>query len=205
MSFIGPSESELAAVEKLQQRLQNDAAFSNTKVLRFYRGMKFDEEKAYDALQKHALWLKEENIETLHENTMIFEKELNSNKVVILDGLDHNKRPIAMCYVRRHAANDRDIDHIRMLIIHTIETLIKRSKPEEENFVICFDLTKFSYKCLDYEAVKALISIMQANYPDTLHTCLLIDDSPSWIFTTCWAMIRPWLDPVTVAKVIFSF
>ncbi len=53
---------------------------------------------------------------------------------------------------------------------------------------------------MNYEVVKILISILQTNYPETLEKVYV--DSPL-IFSACWAIIRPWLDPVTQAKVSF--
>ncbi len=208
MSFVPPNEEELAAVQRLKSQIsahfgeeEKKVEFTDTKVLRFYRGMKSDEEKAFESMIKHVQWKIEDEVDTIHEKLPLFEKEFSAKKVIVLDGLDHNERPVSMCYVHRHNAKDRDISQIRMLIIHTLESLIKKAKPDEEKFIIGFDLSKFSFACMDYECVKALISIMQTNYPETLYVCLVID-SP-YIFSACWALIRPWLDPVTAAKVTF--
>lgn len=55
---------------------------------------------------------------------------------------------------------------------------------------------------MDYEVVKLLISILDYNYPETLFLGILCN-SPV-IFSGCWLIIRPWLDPVTAAKVVFK-
>jgi hypothetical protein len=39
-------------------------------------------------------------------------------------------------------------------------------------------------------------------YPDTLGVALVLN-SP-WLFSGCWALIKPWIDPVTATKVIFT-
>ncbi|RYH13138.1 hypothetical protein EON65_36405 [archaeon] len=50
------------------------------------------------------------------------------------------------------------------------------------------------------EPIKPLPSTPpQVNYSETLEK-LHVVDAP-FIFSTCWALIRPWLDPVTAAKV----
>ena len=54
---------------------------------------------------------------------------------------------------------------------------------------------------MDYEAVKLLIEILQYNYPDTLDTALIIN--APMLFSACWMVIKPWLDPVTAAKCKF--
>jgi hypothetical protein len=68
-------------------------------------------------------------------------------------------------------------------------------------FAAVADLSRFTMRCIDYEVIKMGINILQGNYPDTLGK-LLIVDSPM-IFSACWAIIRPWLDPVTASKVQF--
>jgi len=55
--------------------------------------------------------------------------------------------------------------------------------------------------CMDYEAVKVLVSIIQCNYPETLQYALVIN-APT-IFQACWYIIKRWVDPVTVAKIHF--
>jgi len=54
---------------------------------------------------------------------------------------------------------------------------------------------------MDFEVVQLLISILQYNYPETLATALVVD--APFLFSACWAIIRPWLDPVTAAKALF--
>jgi len=54
---------------------------------------------------------------------------------------------------------------------------------------------------MDYEIVKLLIDILQYNYPETMNNALII--SSPFLFHACWAVIRPWLDPVTASKVVF--
>lgn len=196
MSFVPPNESELEAVSRLKGRLfaqfgADDTTtnnFSDTKLLRFYRGMKLNEDNAFDSLIKHRQWMVDEEVSTVQDKKAIFEKEYSANKVIILDGLDVNSRPVSVVYCHRHVARDRNLNEIRLLIIHTLESLLKLSKPEEEKFVICFDLSKFTLACMDYEVVKELVAILQANYPETLFVCLIID-SPM-IFSACWALIR---------------
>jgi len=229
MSFIPPNEDELAAVQRLRNRIdehfsKQDSSdentdgstsdenssksakilppkFTDTKLLRFYRGMKHEEDDAFNSLVTHTKWYAGHEVDRINDNTHQFEKELNAKKVIILDGLDHNQRPVSMCYVHRHNAKDRDVQQIRMLIIHTLEGLVKKAKFDEEKFIIGFDLSRFTFQCMDYECVKALIGIIQFNYPETLYVCLVID--APLVFRACWQIIKPWLDPVTQAKVIF--
>eukprot|EP00601_Ochromonadales_sp_CCMP2298_P026825 CAMPEP_0173273186 /NCGR_PEP_ID=MMETSP1143-20121109/1768_1 /TAXON_ID=483371 /ORGANISM="non described non described, Strain CCMP2298" /LENGTH=216 /DNA_ID=CAMNT_0014209905 /DNA_START=525 /DNA_END=1176 /DNA_ORIENTATION=+ len=154
------------------------------------------------ALIRYANWRIEEDVDNVAnpETLVKFKKEIDSGKVVF-GFRDLNGRPASFLWAHRHKANDRDIAQVKLLTIWTLEGLRKLAKPEEEMFVICFDLSRFSMSCMDYEAVKQLITILQAHYPDTLAKLLLID--APFLFSACWAIIRGWLDPVTANKVQF--
>jgi hypothetical protein len=95
----------------------------------------------------------------------------------------------------------RNIDDIEKLIILLLEQVMAKTIPNEQRFVLVFDLSGFTYSCMDYEAVKVLISTLQFNYPDTLGTAFVVNEP--WIFSACWAIIRGWIDPVTASKVKF--
>lgn len=48
-----------------------------------------------------------------------------------------------------------------------------------------------------------IFSIVFSNYyPDTLGVALVLN-SP-WLFSGCWTLIKPWIDPVTATKVVFT-
>lgn len=206
MSFQPPNQAESNAVAELRIRIEGNRSseelkvITNTTLLRFFRGAKGDAETAYENLISHIDWRNDENVDDIEDNMDKFRTELNKKKLII-EYYDLNGRPACFCLAHRHNARDRDIQQVRMLTIWSLECLRKRSKPEEERFVIGFYLGRFSLQCMDYEAVKAFITILQGNYPDTLETMLLID-SPM-IFSACWMVIKQWIDPVTATKVQF--
>ena len=78
---------------------------------------------------------------------------------------------------------------------------MKRVRKEDEKIVILFDLSQFSLNCMDYEALKMLVNIIQFNYPEILSAALIVN-SPI-IFSACWQIIKLWIDPVTASKCIF--
>ncbi len=86
-------------------------------------------------------------------------------------------------------------------IIYLLEEAVKNSVPTEQRINVIFDLTGFSFQCMDYEAVKLLVSILQTQYPEILGIAYVVN--APWVFNACWAIIRLWLDPVTQAKVSF--
>lgn len=68
--------------------------------------------------------------------------------------------------------------------------------------VIVFDMTGFSMSNMDYNPVKFMIKVFEANYPESLGL-VLVHHSP-WIFQGIWSIIRGWLDPVVASKVHFT-
>lgn len=205
MSFQPPNVSELAGVQRLKDRLANTkppvpCRFNDTTLLRFYRGRKAIDEDAYKAIMKHAQWRIENNVDNIANEVHKFQKEMNAGKFVV-EGYDMTGRPTIFIYAKNHNKNDRDLEQMHLLIIYTMEMVLKRTKPEEERMMICFDLTGFKLSCMDYDMVKLLIRILEFNYPETLSASLIIN--APFMFYACWAIIRPWLDPVTAAKISF--
>ena len=90
---------------------------------------------------------------------------------------------------------------MKKFIIWNLEKALKLTRPDEEKMIIVFDLSGFGLRCMDYEVLKLIIDILGFNYPETLATAFVVN-SP-FIFWACWAIIRPWLDPVTAAKAQF--
>lgn len=205
MSFLPPNAAETEAVAQLKERLHNeipksDGRFTDTTILRFYRGRKLDEEKAFKGLIHYLQWRKDNDVDNIQGRIAEFQREYDANKIVP-SGIDKEGHPSLYVYAGRHNKNDRDMEQLRLLIIYALETVLKQTNPETERLVICFDLKDFSMKCMDYDAVKMLMNILSYNYPDTLHIAFVIN--APFIFSACWAMICPWLDPVTAAKVKF--
>jgi hypothetical protein len=207
MSYYPPTEEELAAIHRLREQLlaseyaETAAKFTDTTILRFYRGRKLDEEKAFRALVRFIQWRADNEVDTIEQRTSQFEKELNSGKIIPF-GQDKLGHPTVFINARKHNKNARDLDEIRQLIIYSLENVLKRTNPENERIVIVFDLKGFTLNCMDYDAVKVLVNILSFNYPETLEVAFIIN--APFLFSACWGMIRPWLDPVTTSKVMFT-
>lgn len=207
LGFVPPTEEERSAVAQLHTRLftehpdlETNPNFTDTTILRFYRGHKGKEESAYKALNRYIQWRVDEDVDTIDSRKEEFQCEIDAGKSVH-GTFDLNGRPASFCFPNKHKASDRDITQVRLLTIWTLEALRKSAKPEEERFVIAFDLGKFTLACMDYESVKQLIQILQSHYPDTLEA-LYVVDSPM-IFSACWMVIKHWIDPVTSQKIQF--
>ncbi len=177
---------------------EEEYIFSDMQVLRFLRGSKQDTESAAVKLIKHSNWRREHDVECIKDEDI--QVELDKG-YFIAAGTARDGRPLVWVRACQVDKYNRDMSVVYKFIIWCVEKTMKRTMPEDNRFVLVFDLNDFSLKNMDYEAVKALVSILQSNYPEVLNLALVVN-SP-FIFSACWAVIRPWLDPVTASKVQF--
>lgn len=203
MVFTEPTNEEIEAVQRLKAQLVQEFPsfdFSNkdTLTLRFYRGEKKNEASALTVLRHHINWRLQYDIENIPPEKY---ERIAQKRVWSVQGFDKNNRPVAYLYSRRHFADKKLVEDMRYFVIHTLQTLMERAKPNEERMVICADMDGFSLANMDYEATKLFIDILQKNYPETLDQAYVLN--APFIFSACWAIIRPWLDPVTASKVKF--
>ena len=172
--------------------------FSDMCIVRFLRGRKLDQHKAFRALVRHLKWRADNDVSSITASAVMAESQ---QRKIVVHGKDLEGRPTIYIFASRHKTNDRDINIMQKFIIKTLEDTMKLTKPTDEKLVIVFDLSGFSMSCMDYEVVKMLVNILQWNYPEVLQVALVVN--APMIFSACWLVIRPWLDPVTAAKVTF--
>jgi hypothetical protein len=175
-----------------------DATLTDMMVLRFVRGRKGDVERAFRLMQRHLAWRREKNADTLGLDSCALEAAKGR---VTIQGKDQHGRPGLYCFAVRHNKHDRDMAEIENYIIYNLEWALKQSDPTEHRIIVIFDLSGFSFQCMDYEALKLLIDILQTQYPEILGVAYVVN--APWVFNACWSIIGLWLDPVTKAKVSF--
>ena len=90
---------------------------------------------------------------------------------------------------------------MKNFIVYNLEKLMEISNPDTQKISMIFDMGGFGFKCMDYETVQILIATLQKNYPEVLNVVLIVN-SP-FIFWACWAVIKPWIDPITQKKIEF--
>ena len=201
MAFVPPTEVELKQIEELRLLVHSSeisCQLTDVGLLRFLRGRGRVVENAFKSIARHAQWRMEHNVDEWKNYNIDEEKSKNK---AYRHGVDKDGKPVVYVFARRHRTSDRDIAELYKFIVYQIEDALAYSLPHEERLVIVFDLARFTFDSMDYEAVKALIEVMQYNYPDSLHAILIVNEP--WIFKACWVIIRGWLDPVTAGKVNF--
>ena len=209
MEFVSPTEEELREVAILKERIKGNSEeevtpeligeLTDLAYLRFFRGRKGIMDDAFNSLISHLKWRNQNDV--VNFEAFDISNEVATNKSFI-KGTDKLLHPVIYVFARRHDKYNRDVDEITRFIIHTINKSLAESVPSEEQIIIVFDLTSFGLSCMDYEAVKILIGILAHNYPEILSKVHIVNHP--WLFNACWAVISPWIDPVTAQKVNFT-
>ncbi|KAG5352308.1 hypothetical protein C0989_002910 [Termitomyces sp. Mn162] len=178
------------------------------------RARKFDLAKAKAMLKEAEEWRKAEGVNDIHENFDFKEKvEVDKWYPQYYHKTDKDGRPI---YIE--VLGKLDIDELYK--VTTQDRQIKRlvweyEKSSKERFPACskafghpvetsctildlanVSVTKF-YHVKDYVSRASRIS--SDRYPETMGKFYIIN--APWAFSAVWSIVKPWLDPVTVAKI----
>lgn len=208
MSFEVPKEEEYTVAKSLKEQLfQSDIGevllasnYSELTFVRFLRGRKHGEEKAYRALYRNLEWRKDHSVNSIFDQIPEFLSELNAEKIV-QHGVDRAGHPVIYMLANRHDRAHSSPERLRQLVIYTMEKVMRDVNPENERVLVVFDLAGFSLMHMDNDFVKMLVNIMAFNCPETMESTLIVN--APFMFRACWALIKGFLDPVTVSKVKF--
>jgi hypothetical protein len=105
--------------------------------------------------------------------------------------------------IKELTVDDLVIRHIRQqeyMVKRLNDASIKHNTPIEKQIVV-FNLANLSYS-IDFNALntfKRTVAIDEAYYPERLQHFFMIN--APWFFTTIWAMLKPFIDPVTTDKI----
>ncbi|KAF7723049.1 hypothetical protein EC973_002383 [Apophysomyces ossiformis] len=186
-------------------------------ILRFLRARKWDLDAAYKMLINTLRWrlvMRVDEITALGETGLKDELEkikpgmgecliqqLHSGKA-FLGGPDKSGRGICFVNVRFHHKDDQPLEILKILTILIMETSRLVVAQPTEAVCIVFNLDRFTLSNMDYDFVKFLLTCFEAYYPETLGSCQIY--KAPWVFSTVWAVIKPWLDPVVASKINFA-
>jgi len=206
-------------LDKLKTELQAEGAFvpsrmGDAQLLRFCRARKFDYPAVKTMLLECEKWRVDFGVDDIVSNFDFNEKaDVNKYYPQYYHGVDKDGRPV---YIEQLGK----LDIKALYAITTVERQLKRLVYEYERslttrvpvcsavkgrpvetFCTILDLGGVAlsnfYRVKDY--VMETAAIGQNRYPETMGKFYIIN--APFFFTTVWAIIKPWLDPVTVAKI----
>jgi hypothetical protein len=210
---------QLHILEKFKKELKEEGHFveermDDAMLLRFLRARKFDIIKAKEMLIDCEKWRIEFGVDDIVENFDFKEREVvNRYYPQYYHKTDKDGRPI---YIQRlgqldikalYAATTTE-RQLQRLVLEYEKSLTERLPASSravghpiETYCTILDLGGVSlsnfYRVRDY--VSAASSIGQNRYPETMGKFYIIN--APWAFSAVWAIVRPWLDEVTVAKI----
>lgn len=180
-------------------------------LLKFIRARKYNTDKAMSMIAHSMHWrVGETKVDEIlcggeraayenNENGIIKNLELQK---AIISGQDKQGRPIILARPRLHYAHDQTEKEMEKYCLLVIEQARLFFRNQVDTATILFDLTGFSMSNMDYSPVKFLITCFEAHYPESLGH-MFIHKAP-WIFPPIWNIIKNWLDPVVVSKILFT-
>lgn len=193
--------------------LKNDSPDQN--ILRFVRARKFQLNPIVDMLVHRLEWnLKSHCVDKwILENDLAIAQSKKHPELMkafemqkaYMRGVDRNGGTVVVIRVKKHFGSDCpevDFEKFICLFIESARLGLKDYELGVDGANILFDMTGFSLKNADLNAVKFLAKQFEANYPETLNA-IWIHKAP-WIFNAVWKIIKGWLDPVVASKIHFT-
>jgi len=211
--------TQVHTLEKLKKELKADGKFveermNDPTLLRFLRARKFDLAKAKEMLLNAEQWRIDFKVDDIVSNFEFNEKaEVDKYYPQFYHKTDREGRPIYIeqlgkldikalysCTTQERQLQRLVLEYERSL--HSrLPACSKASGHPVETYCTILDLGGVSlsnfYRVKDY--VMQAASIGQDRYPETMGKFYIIN--APWAFSAVWAIIKPWLDEVTVKKI----
>jgi len=210
--FIGNlSASQEATLAQTKQRIesipdQKMAVYAknfmdDSMYLRFLRARKFELEPSVNmilAMLKFRMEYQGIGVDAL--TSAMCPNEIASGKTFV-HNIDKEGRPIVVMRGRFHDTSKVDLLEGQRFAVYIMEVCRKILRAPIETVTLVFDMSDVGRKNLDLRFIKYIIDILQNYYPESLGRIYIYNST--WFVQGFWKLVRPLLDPVTAAKVIF--
>lgn len=220
--MIPMTKDEMAYLEIFKYEIQkanliyNSSIVDDNYLIRFLRARKLDIKKTMEMFTAYVKWRRDEDI----DNISLFDfKEENDVLSIYPRGLhktDKFGRPIHYELLGtvdiEQLIKVSSLDRLLKYNVKKIDFLINKifpicSKAYGKNvsqFINILDLKGFSIKLMSkkvYDYIRMDSSNMQNGFPEVLGQLYVLNTG--FVFTTCWSLIKGFLDERTKKKVIF--
>lgn len=171
-------------------------------LLRYLRARKWNIGEALKQFIGTVHWRHEWGLNKLmyQGESAIDKNEIRLGKTFYL-GFDRLNRPINYIPSRVHIRGEYPIESTEKLTVFMMEVGRKLLHDPNESVTALIDLTGFQMRNMDYQNVKFLINVLQNHYPEFLGLALIVN-APR-VFSSCWTIIKSWIDPVVRQKIRF--
>ncbi|KAI9340681.1 CRAL-TRIO domain-containing protein [Zopfochytrium polystomum] len=161
---------------------------------RYLRATAWDVDKAAAKLRETLIWRADYRP---HEIThdQVRSEALGGNTFV--NGFDKQGRPI-IYLIKRQKTENPDLN-VRLLLF-CLEEAIRLMPEGVEKVCLIIDLKEYKRSnSTPISVSRFTLNVLLSHYPERLGVCAILN--APWIFGTLWAMVSPFIDPITQAKV----
>ncbi|CAF4683177.1 unnamed protein product, partial [Rotaria sp. Silwood2] len=171
-------------------------------LLQWLRACKWDVKAAIHKIMDLLKWRIEWGVQALLANG---ESEISLEEAAIGKGyfMGHDKagRPICYIHARDHIRGQFSQKNTEKLTILAAEMCRKLLEPPVETITIVVDIAELGMENVDLQVANMFISLLESYYPELLGLGIVLNSS--YMFGSCWTVIKPWLDPVIESKIRF--
>jgi hypothetical protein len=174
----------------------------DTLLLRWLRACKWDVNAAVQQTIDALTWRHEWGVYALGAKgeSELYDDEIRTGKVYFM-GRDRVGRPITYVFLKDHIKGQFPTDTTEKLIVLGVETGRKLVKAPIEMITLVVDVAGFGLRNADYHYAKLCIHLLGHYYPESIGLVLIVN--ASWLFNSCWNIIRPWSNPALQERIHF--
>jgi hypothetical protein len=206
-----PDAEQRLALQQMKERItyKND---DDRLLYRFLRARKYDVKKAVAMYEEMMEWRKENHIDKILKSPDPNENLFQCICPHMNHGFDRHGHPVyyertglvRMAELLKYCTEDQVIErHIRYMeyVARRCKFISEKLGKPVEKAVMIVDLTgmQFTIESAGMRCFKRTTNIDQKFYPESLFRMVIINAPMS--FRGVWAIAKPWLDPVTQAKI----
>ncbi|KAK0548893.1 hypothetical protein OC846_004304 [Tilletia horrida] len=180
----------------------------DTFMLRCLRARKWDVDRAFAMIGNIAAFRVENDVfELVKRGELDIVKTVGGAKVyrngiAYAWGASNDGLPVCYIEVAKHFASNQTQEELKRAIIVFQEWLGMLMPPPVSRKIVCFNMTDFGLRNMDWWCVFFLVKTMEMYWPETLER-VYVHKAP-WFFKPIWTILRPLLDPVVREKVRFT-
>jgi len=197
---MNPTDQELNILQEYKKRLEATAFpdnfdHSDQELTRFLRATKLDLDKSETLMTDAIKWYNANRPDLITEDKI--KRELMFEKA-FWHGKDKKNRPLLVIKGARHIVETRDLNETMMFGIYKIEQgKILMKDNGVDKYCIIYDRTNYTRKNFDFDLMKKMVELARF-YPERVSTIYIIN--PDWLFNVLFAIVKPFMDPVTLSK-----
>ena len=164
-------------------------------LLRYFRAAKHDMDNCTQRIARTLQWRREYQPDQITEDDI---KEEAVTGKEFLKGFDKEGRPILYLVPARE--NSKDYDRMLKFVVFNLEKGIKLMAPGVESLVIIVDYKNVSVlNAPPISVSQRFLPMVGDHYPERLGISFVMN--PTWYLWVFFKLLRPFLDPVTAAKI----